>query len=91
MRFEPQNRQWIVRVINWLAVAAGVWLWWSCLPPPPNPWILDLSRNPDKFFLWGTTTTFEHSFTYDPHAADEWRFEHGVFPFSSLPPTNTEK
>ncbi len=71
-----------------LAVALGTWFWWSYLPPPPDPWILDLANNPDKFFLWGTGTNFNYSFTYDPHAADEWRFEHGTFPESALAETN---
>jgi hypothetical protein len=91
MRFGPQNRRRLAGAIKWLGVAAGVWFWWSCLPPPPDPWMLNLAQNPDKFFLWGTTTNFEHSFTYDPHAADEWRFEHGVFPASPLPATSSEK
>jgi hypothetical protein len=52
---------------------------------------LHLAHNPDKFFPWGTTAHFDYSFTYDPHAADEWRFEHGVFPASSLPASNNQK
>jgi hypothetical protein len=79
----------MVRGIIWLAAAFGLWLCWCCRPPAPDPWILNLANNPDKFFLWGDGTNFNYSFTYDPHAADEWRFEHGVFlPF---PPTNSEK
>jgi hypothetical protein len=88
MRLQPQNRRRVVRVSAWLAAAGGIYFWWSCLPPPPDPWMLNLARNPDKFFLWGTTTHFHYSFTYDPHAADEWRFEYGTYPASTLPATN---
>jgi len=91
MRFQAQNRRWMVRAVNWLAAAAGLWFWWSYLPPPPSPWMLNLALNPDKFFLWGTITNFEHNFTYDPHADDEWRFEYGVVPASPLPAMNSEK
>jgi hypothetical protein len=52
---------------------------------------LNLTNNPDKFFLWGAPTNFTYSFTYDPHAADEWRFEHGVFPSWPLPETSSGK
>jgi hypothetical protein len=91
MRLEPQNRRRAVRAIQWLAVICGICFWWYCLPPPPDPWILNLANNPDKFFLWGTSTNFKHSFTYDPHAADAWRFEHGVFPAWPLQETNRGK
>jgi len=90
MRLEPQNRRRAVRVIPWLAVAVATGFWWNCLPPPPDSWILNLANNPDKFFLWGATNHFDYTFTYDPHAADEWRFEHGVFPVSAFPGTNGE-
>jgi len=37
-----------------------------------------VGNNPDKFYLWTTTNaSVEHAFTYDPHAADDWRFESG--------------
>jgi hypothetical protein len=39
--------------------------------------MLNLTNNPDKFFLWGASTDLHYTFTYDPHAADEWRFEAG--------------
>jgi hypothetical protein len=92
MRFLSKNRRWLLGALRWLAVAAGIiGFWRSTLPPPPDPWILNLANNPDKFFLWGTTSNFNYGFTYDPHAADEWRFEHGVFPVSLLPATNGEK
>jgi hypothetical protein len=38
----------------------------AALAAAPDPWILNLARNPDKFFLWGTTNHFNYSFTYDP-------------------------
>jgi hypothetical protein len=47
----------------------------SRLQPPPDAWMLNLTNNPDKFFLWGANTNINYTFTYDPHAADEWRFE----------------
>jgi len=87
MGLQPQNRRRAVRAFNWLAVFAGLYFWWSYLPPRPDPWILNLTNNPDKFFLWGASTNFNYTFTYDPHAADEWRFEHYVRP--DWPPLTT--
>jgi hypothetical protein len=87
MRIQPHIQRRATRAINVLVIVGGLYFWWSCLPPPPDPWILNLTNNPDKFFLWGAATNFNHSFTYDPHAADEWRFEHGVFP--AWPPSRT--
>jgi len=52
--------------------------------------MLDLAGNPDKFFLWGSTNNFDYSFTYDPHAADEWRFEFGTFPAATHRATNSQ-
>ncbi|HEV7925148.1 MAG TPA: hypothetical protein VGR14_07335 [Verrucomicrobiae bacterium] len=91
MGLQPQNRRRAVRAINWLAVAVGLYFWWSCLPPPPDPWFLNLTNNPDKFFLWGSSTNFHYTFTYDPHAADEWRVEHYVHPDWTPPATNGGK
>jgi hypothetical protein len=34
-------------------------------------------NNPNKFFLWATNSSYCYTFTYDPHAADVWRFESG--------------
>jgi hypothetical protein len=34
-------------------------------------------NNPDKFHLIATNSAYDYSFTYDPLAADEWRFETG--------------
>ena len=34
-------------------------------------------NNPDKFHLAATNSTYDYSFTYDPLAADQWRFESG--------------
>ena len=34
--------------------------------------------NPDSFYLWVATTNnsgYGYSFTYDPHAADDWLFD----------------
>ena len=36
------------------------------------------NNNPDKFHLVFTNSAYDCSFTYDPLAADEWRFETGV-------------
>jgi hypothetical protein len=52
---------------------------------------LNLTNNPDKFFLWGSSTNFHYTFTYDPHAADEWRVEHYVHPDWTPPATNGGK
>ena len=81
----------MIAIISSLAVAAGLGFWWNSLPPPPDAWMSNVANNPDKFFLWGTTTHFDHAFTYAPHAADEWRLEYGTFPSFSLLPTNREK
>ncbi len=64
-------------VLFWLAFAVGMAALRSRLKPPPDAWMLDLTNNPDKFFLWGTNTNIHYTFTYDPHAADEWRVEVG--------------
>jgi hypothetical protein len=68
-------------------------------PAPPLPTatplaalVVDTLLAPGKScFNSSATGHVEHSFTYDPHAADEWRFEHGVVPLSPLPVTNNEK
>jgi hypothetical protein len=60
------------------AIVVGMAVVWSHFDAPPEAWVLKLTNNPDKFFLWGTTTNFTYTFTYDPHAADEWRFEIGA-------------
>ncbi len=91
MSFQPHIRRRAARAINVLVIVVWLYFWWSCLPPPPDPWILNLTNNPDKFFLWGAATNFNHSFTYDPHAADEWRFEHGVCPAWPASGTNDAK
>lgn len=80
----------LAAVATWLAAAGGILFLWCFLPPVPNPWMLNLTRNPDKFFLWGTMTHFDHTFTYDPHAADEWRVEHFVVPTASMLSTNSQ-
>jgi hypothetical protein len=91
MGLQPQNRRRAVRALHALALVGALFFWWNYLPPPPDPWILNLTNNPDKFFLWGASTNFNYSFTYDPHAADEWRFAHGVFPAWPPPDTNVGK
>jgi hypothetical protein len=58
----------------------------SRLEPPSDAWMYNLSNNPDKFFLWRTNTNINHAFTYDPHAADEWRFEIGGSLIAPPPP-----
>jgi hypothetical protein len=70
-------RDWVSLVLFWLAFAVGMAAWRSQLKPPPDAWMLNLTNNPDKFFLWGTNANINYTFTYDPHAADEWRFEIG--------------
>ena len=78
MRPQPQaRRRWVYGVVFWLAFAVGLGVLRSRLAPAPDAWMLDLTNNPDKFFLWGATTNFHYTFTYDPHAADQWRFEWG--------------
>ena len=77
MRSQPQARRWVNGAVFWVVFAIGLGVLRSRLAPTPDEWMLDLTNNPDKFFLWGTTTNFHYTFTYDPHAADEWRFESG--------------
>ncbi len=43
------------------------------LQPPPDAWMLATTNNPDHFFIWTTNgAAYFHTFTYDPHAADDW-------------------
>ena len=91
MRAQSRSRRQATRAIVGLALAGAVWFWWNFLPPAPDPWLLNLANNPDKFFLWASSTNIHHSFTYDPHAADEWRFEHGVLPDLPQPATDRGK
>ena len=37
----------------------------------------EINNNPDKFRLWVTNSAYIYTFTYDPLAADQWRFETG--------------
>jgi len=82
----PTRRRWVCLVLFWLAFAAGMAVLRSRLQPPPDPWKLNLTNNPDKFFLWGTKTNLNHLFNYDPRAADEWRFETGAWLAAPPPP-----
>ena len=45
----------------------------------------EINNNPDKFRLWATNSTYVYTFTYDPLAADEWRFETGGFIITNHP------
>ena len=45
----------------------------------------ETNNNPDKFRLWATNSTYVYTFTYDPFAADEWRFETGGFIITNHP------
>jgi hypothetical protein len=38
----------------------------------------DRNDNSDKFHLWTTNLSHNYTFTYDPHAADEWLFHAGA-------------
>jgi hypothetical protein len=39
----------------------------------------EINNNPDRFHLVATNSAYDYSFTYDPLAADQWRFETGGF------------
>jgi hypothetical protein len=91
MRLQPKTRRRAVRAVQCVATFFGLCFWWNYLPPPPDPWILNLTNNPDRFFMRGGPGHFRYNFTYDPHAADEWRFEHYVFLASQLSATNSDK
>jgi hypothetical protein len=53
----------------------------SRLRPTPDAWMLRSTNNPDRFFIWTTDgATYRHTFTYDPHAADDWLREYGGDP-----------
>ena len=43
------------------------------------------NNNPDKFHLVATNSAYDYSFTYDPLAADQWRFETGGLIIASPP------
>jgi hypothetical protein len=45
----------------------------------------EINNNPDKFRLWATNSAYVYTFTYDPLAADEWRFETGGFVVTNHP------
>jgi hypothetical protein len=45
----------------------------------------EINNNPDKFRLWATNLSYSYTFTYDPLAADEWRFETGGFIVTNHP------
>ena len=43
-----------------------------------DAWMQGSANNPDNFFIWTTNgATYTHTFTYDPHAADDWLREFG--------------
>jgi hypothetical protein len=45
----------------------------------------EINNNPDKFRLWATNSSYVYTFTYDPLAADQWRFETGGFIVTNHP------
>jgi hypothetical protein len=45
----------------------------------------EINNNPDKFHLWATNSSYVYTFTYDPLAADQWRFETGGFIVTNHP------
>jgi len=45
----------------------------------------EINNNPVKFRLWMTNSSYSYTFTYDPLAADEWRFETGGFIVTNHP------
>ena len=45
----------------------------------------EINNNPDKFHLVATNSAYDYSFTYDPLAADEWRFATGGFIITDHP------
>ena len=45
----------------------------------------EINNNPDKFHLVATNSAYDYSFTYDPLAADQWRFEAGGFIVTNHP------
>jgi hypothetical protein len=34
-------------------------------------------NNPQDFYLWSTSNSFDYTFRYDPRAADIWAFKSG--------------
>jgi hypothetical protein len=59
-----------------LATALGVLIFLAVeqhLKPPTDAWMPATTDNPDRFFIWTTNgASYLHTFTYDPHAADDW-------------------
>jgi|GEM_PF-4684873 len=56
----------VLALLAFLAMEEG-------LKPPPEAWMLATTHNPDRFFIWTTNgASYLHTFTYDPHAADDW-------------------
>jgi hypothetical protein len=70
------KRLWPISCL--LAVAAAML---SALGPgfSAAPRVKEVNNNPDKFHLVATNSAYDYNFTYDPLAADQWRFETGGF------------
>ncbi|MGP8234153.1 MAG: hypothetical protein ACLQVW_01895 [Limisphaerales bacterium] len=83
-RVVDSRRRKLAFTLFCLGVALAVATVLSPRPLVAEAWMLHLTNNPDHFFLWGTTQDFQHGFNYDPHAADEWRFEIGG-PLETIP------
>ena len=47
--------------------------------------VKEVNNNPGKFHLVATNSAYDYSFTYDPLAADQWRFETGGFIVTNHP------
>jgi hypothetical protein len=45
-----------------------------------RPQTLNAGNNPNYFVIWQTNSSFQYTFTYDPHAADVWLFQSGGRP-----------
>lgn len=75
------ERYWDRRTENTFGVVCLLMVvFWFCrslhtqIQPPLPGMVLN---NPNAFVAWSTNTSVHYTFTYDPHAADVWRFETG--------------
>jgi len=70
--------RWRAKAALVIAAATIFMILWSRQPPMADAWMAGSTDNPDNFFMWTTNgTAYNHTFTYDPHAADDWLREFG--------------
>ena len=77
MMSNPQFGPMCCMLVLWLLAAVLLWVGWNRPEKIARVRLRTADNNPNRFFLWGTSTSYRYAFTYDPHAADMWLFECG--------------